>query len=76
MLSLIKGLIQEELDDLPQRKFYIVHAMGDSPRAVQPGKLLESVCYRTFVLWPLESGNWGSLSSRAIAPRADRGELS
>ena len=42
--------------------------MGDPPRAVQPGKLLESVCYRTFVLWPLESGNWGSLSLKAIAP--------
>ena len=50
--------------------------MGDPPRAVQPGKLLESVRYRTFVLWPLESGNWGSLSLRAIAPRDDRGELS
>ena len=50
--------------------------MGDPPKAVQPGKPLESVCYRTFVLWPLESGNWGSLRLRAIAPRADRGELS
>ena len=76
MLSLIKGSIQEKINDLPHRKFYIVHAMGDPPRAVQPGKLLESVCYRTFVLWPLESGNWGSLSLRAIAPRADRGKLS
>ena len=76
MLSLIKGSTQEELNDLSHRKFDIVHAMGDPPRAVQPGKQLESVCYRTFVLWPLESGNWGSLSLRAIAPRADRGELS
>ena len=51
-------------------------AMGDSSRACKPGKLLESVCYCTLVLWPLEGGNWESLSLRAIAPRADRGELS
>ena len=76
MESLIKGSIQEEMNDLPHRKFYVVHAMGNPPRAIQPGKLLESVCYRTLVLWPLESGNWGSLSLRAIAPRADRGKLS
>ena len=50
--------------------------MGDPPRADKPGKLLKSVRYRTFVLWPLESGNWGSLSLRAIAPRDDREELS
>ena len=73
MLSLIKGSKRIEINDLPYRKFYILHAMGDPPRAVQPGKLLESVCYRTFVLWPLESGNWGSLSLRTIPPRTDRG---
>ena len=62
----------------PSWTFYRIHyhVMGDPPRAFQPGKPLESVCYRTFVLWPLESGNLGSLSFRAIAPRADRGKLS
>ena len=50
--------------------------MGDPPRAGKPGKLLESVCYCTFVLWPLEGGNWGSPSLRVIAPHVDRGELS
>ena len=55
--------------------------MGDPPMADKPGKLLEpleSVSWCTCT-WPLEGGkggNWGSLSLRAIAPRADRGELS
>ena len=55
--------------------------MGDPPRADKPGKLLEPLESGAIVLvqWPLEGGkggNWGSLSLRAIAPRADRGELS
>ena len=28
-----------------------------------------------FVLWPLDGGNWGSLSLTAIESRADRGKL-
>ena len=52
------------------------YAMGESPRANKPGKPLKGVSCFTFVLRPLEGGNWDSFSLRAIAPRADRGELS
>ena len=50
--------------------------MGESPRANKPGKTLKGVSCCTFVLRPLEGVNWDSFSLKAIAPRADRGELS
>ena len=52
------------------------HTLGESPRANKPGKPLKGVSCFTFVLWPLEGGNWDSFSLRAIAPHADRGEVS
>ena len=40
------------------------------------GNYLKVCAIVLLVLWPLKGGNWESLSLRAIASRADRGELS